>query len=122
MRKFTTLFITGVLILGSTGIAQAATIYTPILTAEAGNAFFNCRALNVSRRTREVTVEIVSGLGDVLAANSFQVDPGTWLGVTSGDTARSYCRVTVRGGKNTVRVSLESRIVNAPLVAVVVGQ
>ncbi len=113
MKKLVTPIIS--LALTTATAAQAATIYTPALVAENGGEH-SCSAVNVSTKEREITVEVLSFLGNVIAsAGPLTVAAGRNSNRAFTSSAnRSYCRVPLKGGRNTVRVALQSRINETP--------
>jgi len=102
------LTLTLVLTLG--GIAQAGVLYTPPSQAQlgAGANDLVCYIVNVSDRTREVTIEVKNA--DGVTENSpvtFSLDSekSVRLGVDN-DQSPSYCKFTVEGAKRHFRVSI----------------
>ena len=121
MQNWKRLVMVIALVLGLSGMAQAAVLYTPAMTPEGGGSFI-CRVVNVSGQTRNVTIDIMSHHGGKVAT-SFEIPilRGQMESVMrDNDSTRSYCRVTVQGSKQSVRVSMESRI-GGDTVAVVQG-
>ena len=100
------------------GVASAATLFTPALTLEGGGEL-RCYAANVSSKDRDVTIEVISSTGGVVQSLSLTLLAGRAQSI-AGVGNSAYCKVTVAGGKNTVRVSLESRL-NGDTIAAVNG-
>lgn len=98
--------------------ASAATLYTPALTLEGGGEL-RCYAANVSSKDRDVTIEVISSTGSVVQSLSITLLSGRAQSI-AGVGNSAYCKVTIAGGKNTVRVSLESRL-NGDTIAAVNG-
>lgn len=90
--------------------AQAATVYTPPLTAEPGGTHA-CSVANVSTKALEVTIEILGSAGTVLNTTgpNFLAARRT-ASMETSNSSRRYCRVIVKGRKGKIRVSYESRV------------
>ena len=104
----------------TTTAAQAARVYTPPLSAEVGGSH-TCQVVNVSKKNRTVNIEVISNQGVVLSGSGpIILGAGQSASVGTITANRRYCRVTVKGGKKTIRVSLESRL-NGDTIAAVNG-
>ncbi len=95
-----------VLALGLAPAAEAAELFSPALLAP-GNGGFACTAVNVGSAPRIIAIEVCALTGSCLGGNPAELDPGQGGSVTVPVTAASlrYCKVTVEGGKSTVRTS-----------------
>jgi hypothetical protein len=98
-----------VLLVGLVGPAQAATIASSSIRGKLGQ-FFQCVVTNVSSKDREVTIEVITAggalLGDdgpvtVLAGRGRSIAPDA-----EGAVVDAWCRITVSGGKSSVRGTL----------------
>jgi hypothetical protein len=84
--------------------AEAATLYTPVLAANA--ATLACEATNVSSKPQNITVDVKNYFGGgSLGSNSGTVQPGSTIEIATSDTP-GFCKVTVSGSKSTVRAVL----------------
>lgn len=115
MKRFVLAFVAAV---STASVASAATLYTPPLTLEGGGEL-RCYAANVSSKARDVTIEVMSSTGGVVQSLSLTLLAGRAQSI-AGVGNSAYCKVTIAGGKNTVRVSLESRL-NGDTIAAVNG-
>jgi hypothetical protein len=88
--------------------AQAATIASSTIRGETGN-FFQCVATNVSSKDREVTLEIRTFGGVLLADDGPQtLLAGRALAISEAiaSTTDAWCKITVQGAKSAVRGTL----------------
>jgi hypothetical protein len=100
-----------VILLGAMGFgattvkpAAAATLYTPVLAANAASLY--CEATNVSPKPRTISVELENYFdGTSLGSNSGTVQPGHTLEIATSNVP-GFCKVTVSGSKSTVRAVL----------------
>jgi hypothetical protein len=111
-----------VVALAPAGSARAAAVHTPPLS-RATDGTFVCNVANASTKPREVVISILDPLGEVVAATLPSVlDPGQLLSVNQNSIGGRSCRVDVKGGRNTVRVSLYVLDANGNPTAAVQGQ
>lgn len=107
-----TIILAAALLATTATTARGATLYTPPLSHTAGG-YATCSVLNVSNKARTVTMNIRSVTGDgVYIGAPHTVEPGevSVIGTFGfGNSTTRYCVVTVNGGKNTIRVTYESR-------------
>ena len=86
--------------------AQAATIASSTIRGTSGD-FFQCVVTNVSSKDREITIEVRTQGGILLADDG----PETLLAgratsiasQVTGSFTDAWCRITVKGGKSSVR-------------------
>lgn len=118
-----TILLAAALLVTTAATARGATVYTPALSHTAGG-YASCLVVNVSSKARTVTLEIRTATGSfVYNSGERTVEPGHMESLSTfafGSTAARYCAVTVAGGKNTIRVTYESRN-NGETQAAVVG-
>jgi hypothetical protein len=98
------------LVLIALGLAPAAGVEAATLfSAPLNNAtgfFVRCFVVNISGQTRDVTLEIISVAGITQVGPSTVALPsGTGTSLTSSSGAFQYCKLTVEGGKSTVRAT-----------------
>lgn len=98
-------FAISVLVVACSTVAQAATLFTQPLVGQT----FACLSANVSRETRQITIEILDSVGEVVHQSSSILSP---LAVETiffaGFERPDYvvCRITVQGSKKNVRGTL----------------
>ena len=94
--------------LGFTSAVEAATLFSPPLQSPAGGSLF-CGAVNVSNQARAIFVALCD-LGGTCAnqdpAPDREPGQGRAQQLNSPATEVRYCKVTVDGGKDTVRAML----------------
>lgn len=99
------------LVLFSQGSARAGTLDTPLISVDAAPAgkYFNCNVRNVSNRNLDIAVAFVVGgvLGLPSSCTSVIPNGECSFPLSAFAGARAACKVTVSGGKDSVRVSLE---------------
>ncbi len=97
----------------ATGIAQAATLFTPPLVPEGENQL-DCYLVNVSNKTRAARIESLNRMGDLKGFADVILNPGEERVVTvpASDEPR-YCRFIVEGGRAQYRASVLVRDPNA---------
>lgn len=114
------------LVLFSHGSARATTLDTPLVSVDAGPAgkYFNCNVRNVSNRNLDVAVAFVVGGVLGLPGSCTSVIPNGQCSFTLSAfvSARTACQVTIRGTKDSVRVSLELMDATGTPIVVVDGR
>jgi hypothetical protein len=90
--------------------AAATTVTTPQLAVASPGYFFACYVLNVSKKTVEVSIQILRSNGEVLGLQEpLLLGTGENILVTNSgapDPAIAHCRVDYKGPKGALRVSL----------------
>ena len=98
------LVLTLALVVSSSAVA-APTVTTPALGAFGTNRLV-CTVTNVSKKDVDVTVQVVSDAGTILANVPFTIEPGKASGAGTGmGPTQGFCRVT-GASKSKVRVAL----------------
>ena len=105
MRLFiATALVTGAFTLGMSQPAHAATLFTPMIDVE---GTVTCTVVNVSTKRRELKIEILDDVGDVVSAtNEIGLDPNEGSLLDKSGAGLRYCKITVAGKANAVRGSL----------------
>src|SRR5262245_16741144 len=88
--------------------AQAATIASSTIRGETGN-FFQCVVTNVSSKDREVTLEIRTQGGVLLADDgpvTLLAGRARSISEAAASTTDAWCKITVNGAKSSVRGTL----------------
>jgi hypothetical protein len=89
----------------SSSAVAAPTVTTPALGAFGTNRLV-CTVTNVSKKDVDVTVQVVSETGTILANVPFTIEPGKASGAGTGmGPTQGFCRVT-GASKSKVRVAL----------------
>jgi hypothetical protein len=98
-------FITTMLVLALSGVAQAAELFTPPFVISDG--LFECRILNVSTTDRTVQVQLFDTSGNVIEdSGEVTLEPLGDLLASAGTTKFPFfCKFTVQGGKGSIRAS-----------------
>ncbi|MDX2170837.1 MAG: hypothetical protein SF182_27465 [Deltaproteobacteria bacterium] len=106
MRSMTTTGATLALGLLLAAPASAATLISPPLVAE-GENFFDCYLVNVSKKSREVLIEVFSREGTVVESVETTLGPGEEDVARAGsELLPRYCKFTVQGDKQHFRGSV----------------
>jgi hypothetical protein len=85
--------------------ARAATLITPPLFTDNGNALA-CMITNVGKKPVDVTIEAINAAGTVIGSNATTIPPGNATNVSPATTfTTTFCRFTVKGGKKSVRAA-----------------
>jgi hypothetical protein len=101
-------FASAVVVVAGGPVAQAATLFTPPLVGRN----FACVSTNVSRETRQVTIELLDSVVEVVEQNSDNTSMLSPLKANtiffSGFVRPDWvvCRITVQGSKKPVRGTL----------------
>jgi hypothetical protein len=89
------------------GAANAATIFTPPVIPDDDGSFF-CLVTNVSAQTLAVMIDVLDMNGGTSGHTGFVVPPlETRAAPGHGASGDRVCRITVNGGKSTIRASVE---------------
>jgi len=107
MRRFGTVLLSGVIVMGASSSLRAATLFTAPLPG--GGAGVYCQAVNVSTAPRDVTLEIRDAVGmtvNTVTCAALDVAHGCTIAVPGAGTPPRSCRVDVVGSKKTVRASI----------------
>ena len=96
----------GLLLLGMTGAASAATLFTPSMLV-AGTDDFDCELVNVSSGDLTVQIQALNLVGSVLSeSGEITLGPGNMSNVVVSNPATfAYCKFTVQGSKRKVRAA-----------------
>jgi hypothetical protein len=97
-------------LVGITGAVHGATLVSPAISINAGTQT-SCRVVNVSPTPRTITIQLFRGFAglDVTEFSDCadEVLPGTTCAALyrnqTGGGEDVYCKITVNGGKNSVR-------------------
>jgi hypothetical protein len=85
----------------------AATIFTPPVIPDDDGTFF-CLVTNVSTRTLDVQIDVLDFNGGRTGHAGFTVPPlETRAAPGHGASGDRFCQITVDGGRNTIRASVE---------------
>ena len=88
-------------------VAYAATIFTPPVIPDDDGDFF-CLVTNVSTRTLAVMIDLLDLNGGTTRHVGFTVPPlETRAAPGHGASNDRFCRITVDGGRTTIRASVE---------------
>src|SRR5262249_4783276 len=89
------------------GAADAATIFTPPVIPDDDGSFF-CLVTNVSSQTLAVMIDVLDLNGGPRGHAGSPVPPlETRAAPGHGASGDRVCRITVNGGKTTIRASVE---------------
>ncbi len=98
------------LLLAQVPVAQAATLFTGPVKANNGEAL-ECGVANVSAAARDVSLQLFDANGaEANDESCMPLQPGRVCrtGVSANATIRIYCKITVDGGKKTVRGTMQN--------------
>jgi hypothetical protein len=85
----------------------AATISTPPVVPDDNGTFF-CLVTNVSAKTLDVQIDVFDVNGGTSGHFGFITPPlSTRAALGHGASGDRFCQITVDGGKNTIRASVE---------------
>jgi len=95
-----------VLILGSAGVAHAATLTTPGIKPPPTGSLV-CELVNVGNKDLEVRFEILElNSATPILDSTTTIAPGRLNGYVSADDDARWCRFTFNGGRKRVRASV----------------
>ena len=107
MSLFRRLLLAGVLALVLAEAAQATTIFTPPVIPDDDGDFL-CLVTNVSARTLIVMIDVLDMNGGTSRHIGLTVPPlHTRAAPGHGASNDRFCRITVDGGRSTIRASVE---------------
>ena len=110
MKALDRALVTPLVLLGFTAVAEATVLYSPPLTIPTSDHRLICRVVNASSTARQINVQLLDSDGNqVGSAVSGEFPPGAHdraILPSQVSEATAHCRVTVDGGKNTVRAIL----------------
>lgn len=87
--------------------AYAATIFTPPVIPDDDGTFF-CLVTNVSAKTLDIQIDVFDMNGGTSGHFGFVTPPlATRAALGHGASGDRFCQVTVDGGRNTIRASVE---------------
>jgi hypothetical protein len=87
--------------------AYAATIFTPPVIPDDNGTFF-CLVTNVSTKTFAVMIDVFDVNGGMTGHFAFTTPPlETRAAPGHGASGDRFCQITVDGGRNTIRASVE---------------
>ncbi len=87
--------------------AYAATIFTPPVIPDDNGSFF-CLVTNVSAKTLDVQIDVFDVNGGTSRHFGFITPPlATRAALGRGASGDRFCQITVDGGRNTIRASVE---------------
>ena len=87
--------------------AYATTIFTPPVIPD-DDGFFFCLVTNVSPKTLTVMVDVLDMNGATAKHFGFTVPPlETRAALGEGDSGGRVCRITLDGGRTSIRASVE---------------
>ena len=105
MRNFGTALLTGALFVILSAAAHAVTISTPPVIPDDDGSFF-CLATNVSSRTLNMVFEVFDMNGGLSRRIGLTVPPLHTRAAPGASTDR-FCRISVDGGRTSIRASVE---------------
>jgi hypothetical protein len=98
--------------------AHATTIFTPPVIPDDDGTFF-CLVTNVSTRTLHVQIDVFDVNGGPSGHFGFVTPPlATRAGLGRGASGDRVCRITVDGGRSTIRASVQVLSSSAAIEAV----
>ena len=105
------------------GVAQAATLYTPPLVPQGGRDL-NCNVVNVSATAKTLRIQLLNLSGGIVKdSNDIVLAPGeVGFDFADGSEGPLYCKFTVNGAKTTVRTSSCVFEAGVGCIAVVQGE
>jgi hypothetical protein len=98
--------------------AHAATISTPPVIPDDDGTFF-CLVTNVSTRTLDVQIDVFDVNGRTSGHFGFTTPPlSTRAGLGHGASGDRFCQITIDGGRNAIRASVEVQSSSSAIDAV----
>ena len=95
------------LLLGLGSAARSSELSSGVFLT-AGFVTATCFAVNVGKKTRSVTIEIVDVDGEVDASEGFELEPGSAQSVSLASAEgpiERYCRIDLKGSRKNIRGS-----------------
>ena len=118
MRLFRRLLLASALSAILAEAAYAATISTPPVIPDDDGIFF-CLVTNVSPKTLDVQIDVFDVNGGRSGHFGFITPPlATRAALGHGTAGDRFCQITVDGGKNTIRASVQVLSSNSAIQAV----
>ena len=105
MRNFGTALLTGACLVMLAGAAHAVSIFTPPVIPDDDGSFF-CLATNVSPRTLNMVFEVFDTNGGLTRRIGRTVPPLHTRAAPGASTDR-FCRISIDGGRTSIRASVE---------------
>jgi hypothetical protein len=123
MKPFQRTVIACILAFGVTGVANAATIITPLLHTDAPGGTLQCNAVNAGTSTiSSMTVDITVLGSSVSSGTCTDLLPGHFCQVTTPGPLGAYCTVTFAGSPKKVRAVLQAQDAGNAITSIVEGQ
>jgi hypothetical protein len=115
--------VAGILVLGVTGVARAATLVTPLLHTSAIGDTLQCNAVNGGTRTiSSITVDITVLGSSVGSGTCSNLAPGQFCQVTVPGPTGAFCKVTVAGSTKNVRAVRQVDNSSTAIASIVEGR